>query len=770
MKLVIVESPAKCKKIAGFLGPGFTVLATMGHIRRLEQDLDALGLDSGFNIRYTFMKEKSSTMDAIIRAAKGASTIYLCADDDREGEAIAYSVACLLKKDPASLPRSVFHEITEKAVTTAIANPRRIDMNKVYAQQARSVLDMMIGFTISPILWKFLAKGLSAGRCQTPALRLVNDRECVIETHVSASSWILKMNLTGNIPGILEEELEDEESVLNYLENVHTSKCATVYSVKDTAWSSAPPKPLITSTLQQEVSALYSLNPKATMQIAQKLYEAGHITYMRTDNPVISEEAVATAHAFIEKTYGKNYVGIAASAAAPGSTSISKKGAGAGAGAVAAAGEAHEAIRPTHMEVKEIHGESALENKVYAFIWKRSIQSTMAAATGTKRVVRYHLDSDPDKFSWASTKLKTLFQGWKILGKQVSIDSDEETDAAEHADIDIDSIKEGQKIQWKEITSIPKHTAPSPRFTQATLVRELEKCGIGRPSTFASLIDVLLEKEYVEVYDSPGVTQKYTVFVVHPGKWPPISEIREHKVGVDKKKLKPTKLGKSVIDLCVKEFNNLFEYSFTSKMEERLDLIAKGDDSWKQVCTDIWNSYKDIYLRLKDSHSMPSKSEKVCDLGEGYKAVLSKNVPLLLVNKVFTPLPEGTVIQDLTLDDAKRIIAEHEAGISLGNYDGQALKKKDGPYGEYIQWKEVKIPFLPGETIDKTVERLEKKSNVQKCGEYIFAVGQYGPYMYKAGLKKKLFVSIPPGIDTSKLSPQAAKELYAKGCAAKKGK
>ena len=499
MKLVIVESPAKCKKIAGFLGPGFTVLATMGHIRRLEQDLDALGLDSGFNIRYTFMKEKSSTMDAIIRAAKGASTIYLCADDDREGEAIAYSVACLLKKDPASLPRSVFHEITEKAVTTAIANPRRIDMNKVYAQQARSVLDMMIGFTISPILWKFLAKGLSAGRCQTPALRLVNDRECVIETHVSASSWILKMNLTGNIPGILEEELEDEESVLNYLENVHTSKCATVYSVKDTAWSSAPPKPLITSTLQQEVSALYSLNPKATMQIAQKLYEAGHITYMRTDNPVISEEAVATAHAFIEKTYGKNYVGIAASAAAPGSTSISKKGAGAGAGAVAAAGEAHEAIRPTHMEVKEIHGESALENKVYAFIWKRSIQSTMAAATGTKRVVRYHLDSDPDKFSWASTKLKTLFQGWKILGKQVSIDSDEETDAAEHADIDIDSIKEGQKIQWKEITSIPKHTAPSPRFTQATLVRELEKCGIGRPSTFASLIDVLLEKEYVEV-------------------------------------------------------------------------------------------------------------------------------------------------------------------------------------------------------------------------------------------------------------------------------
>jgi len=744
MKLVIVESPAKCKKIAGFLGPGFRVVATMGHIRTLEQDLDAIGLDSDFTLRYTFIKEKSATMNAIREAAKGATTIYLCADDDREGEAIAYSVACLLKKDPASFPRSVFHEITEKAVTQAITNPRKIDMNKVYAQQARSVLDMMIGFTISPLLWKFVAKGLSAGRCQTPALRLVQEREMAIESHVSTSAWALTMELDcpQQIKCTLEEELSDEESVLNYMENIHTSNIATVYSVKDSAWSACAPKPLITSTLQQEVSAAYSLNPKNTMQIAQRLYEGGHITYMRTDNPVMSVEAVDAARAWVETTYGKKYVGTASSAPT---------------------GEAHEAIRPTNMEKKELEGDyTAQEKKVYAFIWKRSVQSTMSPATGVKRTVRYRLDSDPDAFSWVATRSKTLFQGWQILGKQVSIDSEEED-----VEQNLDSMKEGQKVQWKDITSAPKHSAPSPRFTQATLVRELESCGIGRPSTFASLIDVLLTKEYVEVYDSPGVLQTFVVHTVSPKSWPPVSETKERRTGVDKKKLKPTRLGKSVLDLCLKEFSTLFDYTFTSKMEERLDLVARGEDSWKGVCSDIWASYKDIYLRLKDSHSVPTKSEKVCELGEGYKAVLSKNGPLLLVNKVFTPLPEGTVIQDLTLEDAKAFLLSYEAGLTLGTYDGAPILKKKGPHGEYVQWKDKRVSFVAGETIDKTVGRLEKGAK-QTRGEFTFATGDYGPYMYKSDLKKKTFVSIPPGLDVSRLSMQELKELYTKGCAAKK--
>jgi len=752
MKLVIVESPAKCKKIAEFLGAGFQVLATMGHIRKLDEDLNALGLDSDFALRYTFIQEKAKTMSTIVSAAKHASTIYLCADDDREGEAIAYSVACLLKKDPSSFPRAVFHEITEKAIKTAIANPRRIDMNKVYAQQARSVLDMMIGFTISPLLWKFVARGLSAGRCQTPALRLVYEREQAIESHVSVSSWGLTIDL-GDYGGVMEDDLTDEESVRNYLENVHTSNQATVYSVKESAWSASAPKPLITSTLQQEVSAAYSLNPKTTMQIAQKLYEAGHITYMRTDSAVISEEAVAAAHAWVEKTYGKAYLGSLEKT--KGKVKVND----------ANAQEAHEAIRPTHMELKEIVG-TPQEQKVYAFIWKRSIQSTMSPATGVKRVVKYRLDADPDAFSWVSSKSTTVFPGWQVLGKQVSLDSEDE----EQEDA-IDSLREGQKVTWKSIASAPKQTLPSPRFTQATLVRQLEQCGIGRPSTFASLIDVLLQKEYVEVYDSPGVTQTYEILSVTPSHWPPSVIRRERKVGVDKQKLKPTALGKSVLDLCLKEFSALFDYSFTSGMEERLDLVAKGEDSWKKVCSDIWASYKDKYLLLQSADSKPSKSEKVCELGEGYKAVLSKGKPLLVVGGVFTALPEGTKIQELTLEDAKGFVAAAAvaaAGTRLGSYDGADILKKKGPYGDYVQWKDVRVPFVEGETIDKTVERLEKKGTAKKVGEFVFAVGQYGPYMYKTDVKKKIFVSIPAEIDVSKLSAAAAKDLYTKGCAAKK--
>jgi len=763
MNLVIVESPAKCKKIASFLGPTFRVLATMGHIRMLEQDLDAIGLESDFALRYTFMKEKSATMKTIEDAAKKAKTIYLCADDDREGEAIAYSVACLLKKDPLSFPRSVFHEITEGAVKKAIAHPRKIDMDKVYAQQARSVLDMMIGFTISPLLWKFVGRGLSAGRCQTPALRLVHERERAIESHVSSLAWVLSAEL-GSVRGTMEDELSDEESVLNYLENVHASNQATVTSVKDSSWSSAAPRPLITSTLQQEVSAVYGMNPKNTMQIAQKLYEGGHITYMRTDSAVMSVEAVTAAHTWIREAYGEKYVGLAASKTGKVSKDTNEN-----------AQEAHEAIRPTHMEVKEVGDEySALEKKVYAFIWKRSMQSAMAPATGVKRVVKFRLDSDPDAFSWSTSRSKTIFQGWQILGKQVNIDESSDSDSAEE-DFDLDAMKEGQKIQWKNLTGAPKQSTPAPRFTQATLVRELESCGIGRPSTFASLIDVLLSREYVEVHDSPGSVESYVVHTVSPLTWPPIAVSKERKVGVEKKKLKPTALGKSVLDMCLKDFSSLFDYSFTSTMEKRLDLVAEGKDSWKTVCSDIWTSYKDIYHRLRSSDSAPSKSEKVCELGDGYKAVLSKKgLPLLLVNSVFTPLPEGTKIQDLTLEDAKRLVAEHTANLRLGTYDGADILKKKGPHGEYIQWKEARVPWIEGETIDKTVDRLKGKAagagSQKVVGDFVFATGQYGPYMYKKSVQKKTFVSIPADVNVATLSVAGAKELYAKGLAAKKMK
>jgi DNA topoisomerase-1 len=370
MKLVIVESPAKCQKIQGFLGPGFRVVASMGHIRALEEDLDAVGLDRDFEAKFQFIKEKAKAMSQLKESAQGAETVYLAADDDREGEAIAYSVALLLKLNPLTTPRAVFHEITEKAVKEAIASPRRIDMNRVNAQQARSILDMMVGFTISRLLWRHVGNSLSAGRCQTPALRLVVEKENEIKAFKSSSSWKIQgiwRRADLDLPANMVEDLEDEESALNYMENLHADLDGVVKSAETKPWTEAAPKPLITSTLQQEASALYRVNPKGAMQAAQRLYEAGHITYMRTDKAVLSEEAVTTFQGWVRSNFGMDYVGSAPTAAVEAAPKKKTQQAKEKEGPKAQ--EAHEAIRPTHVEVRtlpENEDWSAMDRKITA--------------------------------------------------------------------------------------------------------------------------------------------------------------------------------------------------------------------------------------------------------------------------------------------------------------------------------------------------------------------------------------------------------------------
>jgi DNA topoisomerase-1 len=318
--LVIVESPAKCQKIQGFLGPGWYVIASMGHIRALEEDLDAIGLDRDFEPKYQFLKDKAKTIKQLKEASSNAETVYLASDDDREGEAISYAVCLLLKLNPKTTHRAVFHEITKKAVTAAVENPRKLDMNRVNAQQSRAILDMMIGFTMSPLLWRYVAPSLSAGRCQTPALRLVVEREDQIINFKASSSWQLSANWKSSdgfkFSAKMEDDLEDEESALNYMESVHKTPNGSILSKDIRPWSEKAPEPLITSTLQQQTSALFSINPKNCMKIAQRLYEAGHITYMRTDKAVLSEEATAEAKKWVKETYGDEFVGEAAATVA----------------------------------------------------------------------------------------------------------------------------------------------------------------------------------------------------------------------------------------------------------------------------------------------------------------------------------------------------------------------------------------------------------------------------------------------------------------------
>jgi DNA topoisomerase-1 len=763
--LCIVESPAKCGKIQGFLGPGWKVVATMGHIRSLEENVDAIGLDRDFQARYTFIKEKSKAMSAIREAAKGASTIYLAADDDREGEAIAYSVAVLLNLDLAKTPRAVFHEITKSAITQAISNPRRLDMSKVEAQQARAILDMMVGFTISPLLWKHVGPALSAGRCQTPALRLLVDREREITNFQSETSWRLAGKWSQGafeFQATLVDELEGHEDALNFLQNLHDDTRATILSTKTQPRSESAPRPLITSTLQQEASALFSIQPKATMKAAQTLYEQGHITYMRTDSAVMSEEAVKDARDWVTKAYGADFLG--------GPGGIHKK--------VAGAQEAHEAIRPTHMEVLVPEGQwSSIEQRIYKLIWQRAVQSVMAPARSEEHLVIFKALADPGEFMWQSIWKRSTFDGWKKVGLAAAVLDDEDEALAETATAAWASavrLAVGSTIHWSSLSASPHQTKAKGRYTEATLVRELERKGIGRPSTFAALVSTLLDKEYAKKEDKPALEVDCTSYHIEKVKqWPPTRQIQKKKVGAEKQKLSPTTLGISVHDFCVKEFSQLFDYGFTKKMEDRLDLIAQGSEQWKILCRDTWASYKDTLTNLKKAPSM-KPGERM--FGE-VKAIQSKKGPLLLIEKegeptTFLGWPEGVQFLSLTQEQVTAFIESKSSSSPgmLGTLEDKPITKKKGPYGVYVEWNKVKIPFVETDTLEIIMSKLQEKGQniLHTLGPYEFRKGPYGVYMFKKVVKSKLnakpiFVSIPDGLDPKILTEAAADRLYTAG-------
>lgn len=805
-KLVIVESPAKCSKIAGFLGTDYTVVATYGHIRALEEELDAIGIDRGFEPKYHFLtKEKAKAINAIKLAAQGCDTVYLAADDDREGEAIAYSACLLLKLNPATTKRAVFHEITASAVCGAVAAPRFLDMNKVWAQQSRAVLDMMVGFTISPLLWKHVGSGLSAGRCQTPALRLVWEREEEVKNFSSEASMGIRGTWSSSQPfeASLTDDLDDEESALNYLENHSSVHGAVVTSAETRPWTEGAPTALITSTLQQQVSALFRINPKATMSAAQRLYEQGHITYMRTDSAVMSEEAITAAKAQVEGLYGAEYIGSGtaegeAAAAAP----TKKKGAGRPKKAAAAvagdptkpkAQEAHEAIRPTHFERRELPSDedwSASDRKIYGLIWLRAIQSVMAAAKGEKRTVKFVANGDEEaELEWLATWKQTTFEGWKKADTRDTVQKNDDGDDGAPATATAgdswtaaQKITVGTKLKWTSLEAFPKSTKAPPRYTEATLVRELEKRGIGRPSTFAMLISTIQDKNYVEKKNIEGqeVVQKRYILGA-PGVWPPTIEEKKTRLGAEKDKLVPTGLGITVIDFALKHFPDLFDYPFTAAMETRLDKIAAGEEPSKKVLEDTWNSYKDRYVALKAAKGSAVSDERRRDLGGGLTAIKTKKGPLLMRedpsgNKDATQFygwPSGVSFDHISLTTAEAHISALSS--TIGEHDGEPIYLKAGPYGKYIEHKGTKIPYKDGggaaETLDSIIKRLDEKgaaaAEARVVGGFEIRVGPYGPYMFKKDAVKKQFVSVPSGVNIDGLTVAAATAIFQAGLAAK---
>jgi DNA topoisomerase I len=795
MRLIIVESPAKCSKIQGFLGAGNRVIASMGHIRALAHDIQAIGLDRGFEPTYEFMKEKSKAIAQLKSAAKEATSIILCSDDDREGEAIAYSIAVLLKLNPKTNPRAAFREITRNAVLDAITKPRLIDMDKVYSQQARAMLDMLIGFTVSPILWKHIggSSALSAGRCQTPALRLVCEREATIESFKTESSWSLTGTWSASDKGTstweaaMIDPLGDEESALNYLENHSTEPKGKIKSAVTKPWTESPPQPLMTSTLQQQASNLYHCNPKRCMQIAQKLYEAGHITYMRTDQTTMSEEAVEDAKRIVEGKWGKTYLAQA-------SVSTKKK-------KDVQAQEAHEAIRPTHFEASKLpEGEDwgTQDEKIYRLIWLRAIQSIMAQAKGDTRTIEFDAEGDEGDFPWRSTWKRTTFPGWKAAN---DIDSDLDTaengdDKDKDKDLKEDQsdqgwraselLKVGQEVKWSSLKAQPKESKPQGRFTEASLVRELEKKGIGRPSTFASLIATITEKAYVEVADIPAKTQESKTYsLLKLGQWPPASEKFMLKKGGEKARMVPTPLGKTLMDFTLKHFPDLFAFQFTAGMESRLDKIAEGTENWKLVLGDTWNSYKDRISDLKSATSVggaPGTNPRRREFADGVIAVMSGKGPLLLKEgatkeeTVFYGWPSSIKrgFAELTEAEALAFVASvvsQKQGDLLGEWNGHSIVKKKGPYGFYVDWNGMKINLADGDTLETIIVKIRAKQEnpTRVLGPFQIKTGPYGPYLMKMGQgkAKPQYVSIPKETNIESLTAQQAGEIFEAGLKAK---
>jgi DNA topoisomerase-1 len=784
--LLIVESPAKCSKIQGFLGPGWRVIATMGHIRALEEDLDAVGLERDFEPRFAFLKEKSKAIAQIKEAAAAATKIYLASDDDREGEAISYSVAALLKLNPATAPRAVFREITAAAVKAAVASPRLLDMDRVHAQQARAVLDMMVGFTISPLLWKYVGPSLSAGRCQTPALRLLCDKEAEITGFTAETAWRISgtWEAAGSQPfeAHMEEDLEDSESAQNYLENLHNDIAGTVKEAVTRPTTESPPAPLITSTLQQEVSATMGIQPKNTMRIAQRLYEAGHITYMRTDCAVLSEEAKTAAQGWVRSHFGEAYLGAAAATAAK----APKKKAAASGPAQPQAQEAHEAIRPTHFEATDLPADedwNASDRKVYKLIWNRAVQSVMAAAKGEQRTVSFTADGDPGEFGWKAVWRRETFAGWRRIGAAATNldapDDEEGQKATQAAWATALTLMSGTKLAWTSLQAQP-HTSRAPaRYTEATLVRELERKGIGRPSTFAQLVGTILDKNYAKKRDTPASTVQIPRLTLDkPYQWPPTSHTDTKKVGAERQKIVPTPLGLSVLEFCLREFSPLFAYEFTAQMESRLDKIAAGEEPWKQICRDTWGTYSEKYKTLKSgtgtAGAAPARERL---FPGGIKAVQSKKGPLLLKEgatkndaATFYGWPTGVAFGEITETQVAAFVATAAAaktGEALGEHEGTPIVKKSGPYGAYAEWNGTKVPWTPEDTVETLVAKLEKKStaSLHTIGPFEFRNGPYGVYMFKKDLvgKARKFVGLPSGVDPKSLTLEATVKLYQTG-------
>ena len=738
--LVIVESPAKAKTLEKFLGKDYKVMSSYGHIRDLKKKDFGVDLDN-LNPEYEIPSDKESLVKSLKKNAKEAETVWLASDEDREGEAISWHLAQVLGLNMAQTKRIVFHEITENAILEAIKAPRTIDINLVNAQQARRVLDRIVGFKLSPVLWKKLKPSLSAGRVQSVCVRLIVEREREIEQFKAESSYKVEAEFEttdekGQKTGFradLNTRFKTEEDARHFLESIE-GKTFTVVDISKKPMKKTPAPPFTTSTLQQEAARKLGFTVSQTMMVAQRLYESGFITYMRTDSVNLSTLCLGTSKQEIIAQWGKEYSKTR-------NYHTNSKG----------AQEAHEAIRPTYISNHEITG-NAQERKLYELIWKRTLASQMADAETEKTTIKIALDGTDYDFT-ANGEIVT-FDGFLRLYHE----SVEEEDLPDDETRQLPNLKIGTQLKPVVLQAMERLSQAPVRYTEASLVHKLEDLGIGRPSTYATFISTIQQREYVAKGNKPGEKYQFHILKLQKGK---IKEsTKTEVVGQEKAKLLPTDIGVVVNDFLMQFFPEIMDYHFTANVEKDFDKVAEGKADWKKVIKDFYGDFEPLVEKTMNDKMEHKMGERVLGTdptsGKPVSVKIGRFGPVVQIGSAndkdkprFAQLKKGQSIQTITYEEAMDLF---KLPRTLGEYEGFEISIGTGRFGPYILYNKtyVSLPnnFNPMDvTLEEAIELInEKKQTDQKKHLKQFAEepeleilnGRFGPYLHYKGNNYKL--------------------------------
>ncbi len=761
--LVIVESPAKKKIIQGFLGKDFVVESSIGHIRDLPKKGGmAIDIENGFAPNYVISEDKTKVVSQLKSIVKKAETVWLATDEDREGEAIAWHLSEALKLDASATKRIVFHEITKKAITHAVENPRLLDTNLVNAQQARRVLDRLVGFELSPVLWRKVKQGLSAGRVQSVAVRLIVERENKITNFTAVSSYKVVAFFINSDGRLVKAELphrfKNNETAYEFMKKCKDSTFS-VASLEQKPAKKSPTAPFTTSTLQQEASRKLGFSVNQTMMVAQKLYEAGKITYMRTDSVNLSQDALAAAELEITNLYGEEFVQR---------RSYTKKSKG--------AQEAHEAIRPSYMNNKTVDGDSS-HKRLYDLIWKRTISSQMADAQFDRTTVKIDISNTSEQF--VSKGEVITFEGFMKVYLEGKDDDNEEEDGM------LPKLQVGEVLTLSEAVASEQFSRPPARYAEASLVKKMEELGIGRPSTYAATITTIQKRGYIEKENRDGVERISQLITLKGGNL--TKSDKTSITGAENKKLFPTDIGIVVTDFLVEHFSDIMEYSFTASVETEFDEIAEGKKVWNDMIASFYGGFHAKVETVIGSVGKASGERELgVDSASGEKvfARIGPFGPMVQMGEKqedenapkpkFASLLKGQTIQTITLEEAMDLF---KLPRTVGEWEGKEIVASVGRFGPYLRYDGKFTSIKKDDDVDPLTIDLERSIELIKIkiqadkdrlianfeGDPLIQVlnGRYGPFIQVSPPKgKKINVKIPKGTEPKSLTREECTVLW----------